>query len=432
MPADSLRAQMAKGATFQMLASVLTQASSFLSILIAARLLGKEQYGRFALVQSTVNTFIGVGALGLGITATKYVSEYRLSSPERVGRVLGLSCSVATVAAFAFAVAYLLACPFIVGEAYLGRVRIGAICVFFTALNGYQLGALAGFENFRTIARVSATAALMNPAVTALLAHYFELAGALASLSLNSFVVWWVYHFAVKEECRRWNCTPTFRGILGESRCLLTMSAPASLSGIVASLATWISTLMLSNQPDGLDQLALWSAANSLRLMVMFIPLILVRVAMPRLNFLRVHTQEHRFIHAFRVFVFTTACTSGGMGIFLALFSEQLLALFGKGFSDTGGVVHILLVSAVVEAVAGSLSQALVVQGRMWHQVLAMGSWSLVLVAIAGMTAQAGARGIAIANLIAWSIAIGIYLRVAHVREENSRSQPILKGIIDG
>src|SRR5947209_10780226 len=156
---DSLRAQVAKGITFQMVANVLAPASSFLSLLIAARLLGKEQYGRFALVQSTVNTFVGVGALGLGITATKYVSEYRVRQPERVGRVLGLSCSVAIVAALVFAIGYLIACPFIVSWDYIGRVRIGAICIFFTALNGYQLGALAGFENFGRIARLSAMTA---------------------------------------------------------------------------------------------------------------------------------------------------------------------------------------------------------------------------------------------------------------------------------
>jgi O-antigen/teichoic acid export membrane protein len=427
--AESLRAQMAQGITFQMLANVLGQASSFLSLLIAARLLGKEQYGRFALIQSTVNTFIGVGALGLGITATKYVSEYRVRAPERVGRVLGLSCSIATVAAFAFAAAYLFACPLMVSGDYVGRIQVGAICVFFTALNGYQLGALAGFENFRTIARVSAIAACLNPVATAVLAHYFALMGALAALSLNSVIVWCFYHFAVKGECRRWNCAVAFHGILAESRCLFTMSAPASLSGIVASLATWISTLMLSKQSNGLDQLALWSAANSLRLMVMFIPLILVRVMMPRLNFLRAHTQERPYAHAFRIFILSTACTSGGMGLFLAICSQQLLSLFGKGFVDADGVVHILLLSAVIEAVAGSLSQALVVQGRMWHQMATMAAWSLVLVAITRITAHAGARGIAIANLVAWSVAVCIYFGVARIREETRWAQSNFGGV---
>ncbi len=414
-----------------MLANVVAQASSFLSLLIAARLLGKEQYGRFALVQSTVNTFIGVGALGLGITATKYVSEYRVRMPERVGRVLGLSCLVAIVAALVFAIGYFITCPFIVSSDYVGRIRIGAICIFFTALNGYQQGALAGFENFRRIARISAMTAFLNPVVMAISTQYFGLAGALTALSFNSFLVWCFYHFAVEQECRRWNCRLIFRGILAESRCLLSMSAPASLSGIVASLATWTSTLMLSKQADGLNQLALWSAANSFRLIVMFVPLVLVRVMMPRLNSLQFEARSHRLVQLFRVFVLSTACVAAGVAFFFAMFGQQLLGLFGKGFLDTNGVLQIVLLSAVIEAVAGSLSQALVIQGRMWHQVFAMASWSLVLVAVARISIQTGARGIALANLVAWTAAILIYFRVGRLREASGRSEPMFAGVIN-
>ncbi len=427
--ANLFRSQVAKGITFQMLANVLAQASSFLSLLVAARLLGKEQYGRFALVQSTVNTFIGVGALGLGVTATKYVSEYRVKMPERVGRVLGLSCSVAIAAAFVFAAAYFITCPLIVSAAYVGRVRIGAICIFFTALNGYQLGALAGFENFRRIARISATTAFLNPILVVVLTHYFDLAGALTALSFNSFLTWCFYHFAVEEECRRWNCRLVFRGILAEGRCLVSISAPASLSGIVASLAAWTSTLMLSKQSDGLNQMALWSAAGSFRLIVMFIPLVLVRVMMPRLNSLRAQSHSAKLVGLFRVFVLSTAFIAGGVASLFLIFGQHLLALFGKGFLDTDGVLPIVLLSAVIEAVAGSLSQALVIQGRMWQQVFAMASWSLVLVVVAQVTVFAGARGIALANLIAWAVAILIYFRVCRLGEASEQPKAISAGV---
>ncbi len=107
LPANSLRQQIAKSVSFQTLGSVATQGASFLSLLIVARLLGKEPYGRFALVQSTVNTFIGAAALGLGVTATKYVSEYRAAQPQRLGRIFSMSSAAALLAAIGFA-AYIL------------------------------------------------------------------------------------------------------------------------------------------------------------------------------------------------------------------------------------------------------------------------------------------------------------------------------------
>ena len=65
--------------------------------------------------------------------------------PERVGRVLGLSSLVAIVAALIFAIGYFITCPFIVSSDYVGRIRIGAICIFFTGLRVTGRG-LCGFE----------------------------------------------------------------------------------------------------------------------------------------------------------------------------------------------------------------------------------------------------------------------------------------------
>ncbi len=213
-------------------------------MLFVARLLGKEQYGRFALVQSTANTFIGVAALGLGITATKYVSQYKISDPLRAGRICRTLAFDSDVSSDLFSPEHisLLARSF-VGADYAGRIRTGAVCIVFTALNGYQIGALAGSEAFGSIARISACAAVVNLLVTAALTHYFGLSGAVIALGVNAFILWCLYTFAVEKECQRWNCRLTLRDIFSEGRILLTMSAPASLSGMIGSVAIWLSTV---------------------------------------------------------------------------------------------------------------------------------------------------------------------------------------------
>ena len=48
---------------------------------MVARILGKGAFGQFALILSTAIAITSVAGLGLGVTATKYVSEYRTADP---------------------------------------------------------------------------------------------------------------------------------------------------------------------------------------------------------------------------------------------------------------------------------------------------------------------------------------------------------------
>jgi O-antigen/teichoic acid export membrane protein len=54
---------------------IVGQSASFAGSVVVARCLGKEVFGQFALVQTTVAAFSTLASLGLGTTAMKFVSE---------------------------------------------------------------------------------------------------------------------------------------------------------------------------------------------------------------------------------------------------------------------------------------------------------------------------------------------------------------------
>src|SRR5262245_51457817 len=90
LPHGSLRRRLVGGAIWSTISSIIAQGSSAVASIITARLLGRSIYGELGMVRSTVGLFDAIAVMGLGITANKYVAEFRRSDPAKCGRILGL------------------------------------------------------------------------------------------------------------------------------------------------------------------------------------------------------------------------------------------------------------------------------------------------------------------------------------------------------
>jgi O-antigen/teichoic acid export membrane protein len=90
LPADSIRGRLARGSIWSFTASMFSRVFGMVAVVIVVRLLGRETYGEFSMIQRTVSMFGLFGSLGLGVTATKFVSESYRTDPKKAGRVFGL------------------------------------------------------------------------------------------------------------------------------------------------------------------------------------------------------------------------------------------------------------------------------------------------------------------------------------------------------
>src|SRR6266480_5058102 len=147
LPADSLRGRFARGAVWSLIGAVISQGSNLAASVITARLLGREQFGQYGMVQSTVGMFGVFAGMGLGLTATKYVAELRVINPERAGRIIALSTAVALATATTAVVALFAVAPWLAASTlnapHLSAVlRIATGVLFLNALNGTQTGTL--------------------------------------------------------------------------------------------------------------------------------------------------------------------------------------------------------------------------------------------------------------------------------------------------
>jgi O-antigen/teichoic acid export membrane protein len=400
------------GVIWAMFGSLISQGAGFANSIIAARLLGGESFGRLAVVQTAVTMLAAFSALGLGATATKFVAELRTSDPVRAGRVLGL-CSVTTLVTGAiFAAIMTVGAPraevLFNASGVSSALRVGAFSLLFLTLNSFQVGAMAGFDAFRVLARIGFVQGILSTALTAGLTRAFGLTGAVLALSTASFASWLQHHWALRRECEAHGIVVRYDDILKELRLLANFAVPAALSGCIGGIAVATSNAFVVRQPLGLLQMATFNAANNIRTLTMFVPTIVSRVSAPLLVREKGAGDAYRTASRGYLVLNTIITTAAAAGLF------SLLELYGKDFTGGRAALAVLLLAAVVETVAVALFQTLYAHGRIWTQAAIASSWGLVLCGVSYLlAARYGAVALAGAYLAAWVVAVIPYAVVA-------------------
>ena len=160
LASSPLASRLAQGFFWTLAGTAVARAFTLLSSILVARLLGKLGLGELGMVQNTVGIFSALAGLSMGLTATKYVAQYREEDPARAGAIVRLSILVAFWSGLLMTLAMLLLAPWFathtLAAPHLAPVlRLGSLLLLLGAVNGAQNGALAGFEAFRSIARIN-------------------------------------------------------------------------------------------------------------------------------------------------------------------------------------------------------------------------------------------------------------------------------------
>src|SRR5258708_7673977 len=105
------QAELATVAGWSFAAALIARSANLLALVICARLLPQDQFGQVAIIQSTVGMFGPIAGLGLSMTTTKFLAQYRDRDPERAGRILALSGTAAVLAGLVMTGALILLAP---------------------------------------------------------------------------------------------------------------------------------------------------------------------------------------------------------------------------------------------------------------------------------------------------------------------------------
>jgi O-antigen/teichoic acid export membrane protein len=407
---DSLRGQFARGTAWSFAGSALSQGLNVLASAVTARLLGKAGYGQVAMIQATVGTFGVFAGMGLGLTATKFVAEFRRTAPDRAGKIIALSnwtaaVSAGLICALLYAFAPELAAQTLHAPSLSMALRIGTGLLLFSSLAGAQSGILAGFGAFRAIARINVVRGLLVVPATALAVTVWGLPGAISALALTMGAACLMGQFAVRDVCRRNAIRVSWKHCWDERQVLWGFSLPAVLSGAMAGPATWAVSTFLVQQPQGYAQLGLFNAAFQWRNIISFLPATVSQPLLAMLSHLagvRAHSTYKRF---FKLNLYLNAALGLAVALPIICLAPFAMRAFGRDFSSAWPILVLLALATVISVAAGVVGQAIASIDRMWSGFLLNLIWVMALAAASYLLVPTyGALGLAIAFLVSYSV----------------------------
>lgn len=403
---NSLRHRFHVGIIWNLVATVFNQGSTFLTNIVIANLLGRQRFGEYAIVLSTTQVVSSLAGLGMGYTATKYLAEFRSTNKERAGEILGFCSSVAVKTGALTAGAFLLLAPIIATNVLhapelTNVLRLGAGVIFFAALAGYYTGALAGLEEYRILGIAGVMAGGLYLIVCVGAAFSLGLAGAVGGLLVSGMLQCLILHYLFSKARARHELVSTYKGLRRERRIIVKWVVPGLLHSLTALPALWLSQVFLTRQPGGFAELALYSAAYSLTVIVLFLPNVTQMVGMSLINNLRGigDALEHRRVFWMNLRFTLMVGVIGACGI--GLFGRLLLRAFGPSFTSALPTLLILLAATIPELLTYAANQVIQSNEKGWLAVFAVNLPRdlLILTAAYLLTPKYGAAGLALAYL---------------------------------
>lgn len=426
---DGVRTRLIRGVKWTMLQSLFVAASHFAIAVVVARLLGVDNFGAFSIIRVTGFSTATMAGAGLGSTATKYIAELRSQDPQRLGQVVGLCSAVAAAASLGFAGIVFWFAPEIsanfLNAAHIAtELRIAAAFILFVTLNGYQIGAMVGFEAFSILAKINVVQALFSLAITYLFTLTWGLTGAVSSLVISAFTNWLLHQLAIRRELKKNGIAIQYSRIWQEKHVLTDFTFPAALSSIIGAITVWSCNAFLVRQAGGLVQLGIFSAANNFRSLILFVPGLVTQVVSPILCNLMGKNNQSGYSRLFwtNIAISAVAATTVAFGLVFA--APHILKLFGRGFGSGDSVAMVIVTMAVIEVMANAFYNSLFAHGKLWWQFRVVVCWSLALGAVTILTVeQYGAMGLAYAYLMAHLVSLTMYVAITYRIRQNQKKE---------
>jgi len=407
LPADSLRRRFARGIFWTIASNIVTQLLAVISSIILARILGKTSFGEYGMINSTVGLFGIFAGMGLGLTSTKYVAEYRKTDPQKAGKVITVTTTLAVLTGGLLGILLFIFAPFlakhIINAPHLvGTLRIASGLLLFGSINGAQTGVLSGFEAFKTIAWVGVLTGLFSFPTMLIGAYYFNVRGVVAAIVMILIFASVANRIALNKKLKEFNIALDYTTITKEMSIIWKYSIPSMAAGVMVAPVTWAANSILVNAPNGYAELGIFNAANQWKNALMILPSLISMVFIPILSERYGNHDKDSIDRTFNINIYLNCIVTLPFAMIFALFSKSIMSLYGLDFTAGWHVMIIMLLVAILVNMQLPVLNLLAARGDMWVRFLLNLIWAIIFLAIFYFNRNHNAKGMALAFLFSY------------------------------
>lgn len=426
------RGRFLSDAWWNFIAGIVPSAATFVGTIVIARILGRDGFGRFSLVQASVVAFGLYASVALGATGAKAIAEVRSHDSARAAAIrretVRLSLAISSVCALGVVVFADAISEGAFGDHRLAQpLRIASAGLIILGVLATVTGSLSGYGRFRQVALVGCVRGGTTVPCLALGAWAAGVGGAVAGLvAAGAFGVATAvfllrrYEPSVPGE-RRGMRRSNIRALL------FGFSLPVFIGPGLFLLVNAVVSFLLARGSGGAAEVALWNAAMQIRLILLFVP---TTLAMPILVSVAAARGMNNLQSVRRTVRLGSAIVAGSAiipAILLGLKSDVVLGVFGASFVGTGPLVEKVVAATVISTVPFVIESSMRGAGYAWRALSITVVWSLIMlggfVAVPERDASSTATLLLASYLVVLPLSVWLWLRAQQDMREVPLSQ---------
>lgn len=334
--------------------------------IVIARLLGKDLYGEYGMVKTTMFNIAAFSTFGLGYTSTKFVSEFIQKDSTYIKDIARKSLLITLVSSSTLCVILFLfaeqLATFINAPELATPFRFLGIIMICRAMATTSGAICAGFKDFKNVGINNVLSGLSLLIFGFVLTYYNSVTGSLIALFLSQLIICVSNLLLVNKHIKN---LPTESKRIETN--LFRYSLPVALQELSYMVSTWGATLLLTKYAS-LGEVGIWTAAQQWNAIVLFIPGLLLNVVLAYLSG-SIDTSQHESMLK-KMLLINFLCALAPL-LIVVLLSNFIVSMYGSTFVGMNVVLNTLLLSTIFMCLSNVLQSDFISLGKNWELLLA-------------------------------------------------------------